>query len=113
MYIPMTSSAFENFECVGTDPFWKLKVEKHSFVFIQPNFSTLTMRSVPPEKTENLPIEHIRSFHTEANGSSVLIIIQQQDCISIGSNYKYIYEGLVIMKHKILHGCCVKFLSNT
>lgn len=110
---PVSASAFENFDCLGTEPFWKLSIAEDKFTFIQDASHTITLPAVEPKPPENMKIEHMQVFRTKANNKDAIIILQKQSCTDGMSEDIFAYEGLIIFPNKVFHGCCTKKLLLT
>lgn len=108
LYSPLAALAFDNFDCVGTEPFWKLSIVDQKFTFIQKDVPVITMPAVEAKPAENMSIEHIRVFRTTLNNKEAIIIIQKQSCTDGTSEEMFPYEGLFINSDKVFHGCCSK-----
>lgn len=108
LYSPLAVFAFDSFDCVGADPFWKLSLADQKFTFMQKNAPDVTMPNVEPKSAENMSVEHIRVFRTTLNDKEAIIIIQKQSCTDGKSEEMFAYEGLFITSDKVFHGCCGK-----
>lgn len=106
--LPVVASAFDSFDCIGTDPNWQLSIAQHQFTFKQHAKINFNMVAVAPKPAENMNIDHIRVFRTKENNNDVTIIIQKQSCSDGISEEMFAYEGLFITKDKVFHGCCSK-----
>lgn len=113
LFLPVAASAFDNFDCVGTESFWKLSISKQNFTFTQKTAPIITMPAVEPTSAENMNMDHIRIFRTKLNNKEVIIIIQKQSCTDGKSEDVFAYEGLFISSDKVFHGCCSKKLLLT
>lgn len=110
LFTPVIALAFDNFDCVGTEPFWKLSITDKKFTFTQQDASISTMTAVEPKSAENMNFDHIRVFRTELNNKKAIIVIQKQSCTDGMSENAFAYEGLFITHDKVFHGCCSKKL---
>lgn len=108
LYFPVIAFAFDSFDCLGTEPNWKLSINEHTFTFKQNTTPNFNMPAVNPTPAENMSMDHIRVFRTKANNNDVIIIIQKQSCTDGTSEEVFPYEGLFISKDKVFHGCCSK-----
>lgn len=108
LYLPITAWAFDNFDCIGTEPFWKLSITDQQFTFTQHTAPTITMPAVEPKPAENMNMDHIRVFRTKSLNKDVIIVIQKQSCTDGMSEDTFAYEGLLISSDKVFHGCCSK-----
>lgn len=108
LYSPVVAFAFDSFDCVGTEPFWKLSITDQKITFTQQTAPLLTMPTVEPKPAENMNMEHIRVFRTKLSNKEVIIIIQKQSCTDGKSEDVFAYEGLFISNDKVFHGCCSK-----
>lgn len=108
LFSPFTASAFDNFDCFGTEPAWKISLTEHKFTFTQKTEPSVTMPAVEPQPAENMNLDHIRVFRTMLNDKKVTIIIQKQSCTDGTSDDLFAYEGLFISPNKVFHGCCSK-----
>lgn len=110
LFFPVTGLAFDSFDCVGTEPFWKLSITDQKFTFTQQDSSISTMATVEPKPAENMNFDHIRVFRTKLNNKEVIIVIQKQSCTDGMSENAFAFEGLFITNDKVFHGCCNKKL---
>ncbi len=108
LYLPAVGMAFDNFDCVGTEPFWKLSITAQKITFTQQTASTVTMPAVEPKPAENMSMDHIRVFRTKLDNKEAIIVIQSQSCTDGMSEDVFPYEGLFISSDKVFHGCCSK-----
>lgn len=108
LYLPALGWAFDNFDCVGTKPFWKLSITKQEITFTQQTAPAVTMVAVEPKPAENMSMDHIRVFRTKLDDKAAIIIIQKQSCTDGNSEDVFAYEGLFISSDKVFHGCCSK-----
>lgn len=108
LYLPVIAFAFDNFDCVGTEPSWKLSITDQIFTFTQQTTPALTMPATEPKPAENMNMDHIRVFRTKLSNKEVVIIIQKQSCTDGTSQDVFAYEGLFISSDKVFHGCCTK-----
>lgn len=113
LYFPALGWAFDNFDCVGSEPFWKLSIQEKKFTFTPQDSPAITLPAVKPTPAENMNIDHIRIFRTKMDNKEAIIIIQKQSCTDGMSEDAYAYEGLVISSDKVFHGCCSKRLLLT
>lgn len=113
LYLPFVASAFDSFDCLGTKPDWNFSLTENKFIFKQNTTLNFTTPAVPPEAAVNMDLEHIRVFRTKVRNDDVIIIIQKQSCSDGKSEEMFSYEGLIIMKDKVFHGCCSKKLLLT
>lgn len=113
LYFPLTAFASDTFDCVGSEPFWKLSIGDQKITFTQKNGSDITMPSVTPTQAENMSIDHIRIFRTKLNNKEAIIVIQKQSCTDGSTEEVFAYEGLFISTDKVFHGCCSKKLILT
>lgn len=109
LYCPIIAFAFDNFDCLGSEPFWKLSISSKQITFKHDSLN-IDMPSVEPKAAENMNIDHIRVFQTRRNSQDVFVIIQKQSCTDGMSDDVFEYEGLVILNGKVFHGCCSKKL---
>lgn len=109
LYAPVIAFAFDNFDCLGTEPFWKLSIADQKFTFTQANVS-VKMPAVEPKSAENMNMDHIRVFRTKLKNKEIVIVIQKQSCTDGMSEEGFAYEGLYISSDKVFHGCCSKKL---
>lgn len=110
LYFPAVALAFDSFDCVGSEPFWKLSISDQKFTFIQQAQPIVTMPAVEPKPAENMSLDHIRIFRTKLTNKEVIIVIQKQSCTDGMSEDVFAYEGLFISSDKVFHGCCSKKL---
>lgn len=110
---PMVTFASNNFDCVGTDPFWKLSITDQKIAFSQQSTLVSTMPAVEPHPAENMNFDHIRVFRTKLDNKDAIIVIQKQSCTDDTSEDVFSYEGLFITSDKVFHGCCSKKLLLT
>src|SRR3990167_2959869 len=80
LYLPIAAWAFDNFDCVGTDLFWKLTLTDRKFTFAQQTAPAVTMPAAEPKPAENMNMDHIRVFRTKLSNKDVIIVIQKQSC---------------------------------
>jgi len=113
LYSPVIALAFDSFDCVGTEPFWKLSITDQKFTFTQNTASASTMPAVEPKPAENMNMDHIRVFRTKLSNKEIIIVIQKQSCTDGMSEDVFAYEGLFISSDKVFHGCCSKKLLLT
>lgn len=113
LFTPAMALAFDNFDCVGTEPFWKLSITDQKFTFTLKDASISTMTAVEPKSAENMNFDHIRVFRTKLNNKEAIIVIQKQSCTDGMSDNAFAYEGLFITYDKVFHGCCSKKLLLT
>lgn len=113
LYLPIATWAFDNFDCIGTDPFWNLSITDQKFTFKQKTTQAVTMPATEPKPAENMNMEHIRVFRTKLSNKDIIIIIQKQSCTDGTSPEVFTYEGLLITSDKVFHGCCSKKLLLT
>lgn len=106
LYTPVIALAFDNFDCVGTEPFWKLSITDQKFTFAQKDAPISTMTAVEPKPAENMNFDHIRVFRTKLDNKDAVIVIQKQSCTDGASENAFLYEGLFITNDKVFHGCC-------
>jgi uncharacterized membrane protein len=111
--LPLVATAFDSFDCLGTKPDWNLSLAENKFTFKQNTTLDFTMPAVAPEAAVNMDIEHIRVFRSKVKNNDVTIIIQKQSCSDGKSEEIFSYEGLIITKDKVFHGCCSKKLLLT
>lgn len=112
LFTPVIALAFDNFDCVGTEPFWKLSITDQKFTFTLQDAS-ISMTAVEPTSAENMNFDHIRVFRTKFNNKEAIIVIQKQSCTDGTSENAFAYEGLFITNDKVFHGCCSKKLLLT
>lgn len=108
LWLPLTAWAFEDFDCVGSDPFWRLSITEKKITFTQQTSPPISLPGVEPKPAENMKIDHIRVFHTGVNNKDAFVIIQNQSCTDGKSDDVFSYEGLFIFNSKVFHGCCSK-----
>lgn len=113
LYLPMAAWAYDNFDCVGTAPFWKLSITNKAITFTLKTKASLTMPATEPKAAQNMSMEHIRVFRTKTSNKDVTIIIQKQSCTDGSSPDVFPYEGLIITHEDVYHGCCSKKLLLT
>lgn len=113
LYLPINVWAFDSFDCVGSEPFWKLSINDKQFTFSLKATPASTMPSVEPKAAENMKMDHIRIFRTKLDNKDVIIVIQKQSCTDGMSDDVFAYEGLFISHDKVFHGCCSKKLLLT
>lgn len=113
LFAPVIALAFDNFDCVGTEPFWKLSITEQKFTFTLKDEPISTMTAVEPKPAENMNFDHIRVFHTKLINKEAIIVIQKQSCTDGMSDSAFAYEGLFITNDKVFHGCCNKKLLLT
>lgn len=113
LFLPVVAFAFDSFDCVGTEPFWKLSITDQKFTFTQQTLPIITMPAVEPKPAENMNMDHIRVFRTKLNNKEAIIVIQKQSCTDGSSQDVFAYEGLFISSDKVFHGCCSKKLLLT
>ena len=113
LYLPVTTWAFDNFDCVGTEPFWKLSITEKKITFTHQTGPSITMPAAEPKAAENLNIDHIRVFRTKMDNKDAVIVIQKQSCTDGMADDIFSYEGLIISSDKVFHGCCSKKLLFT
>lgn len=106
--LPTTTWAFEDFDCVGSEPFWKLSITGKKITFTQQTIPQITMPAAEPKPAENMSMDHIRIFRTKLNNKEATIVIQKQSCTDGMSDDVFSYEGLFISSDKVFHGCCSK-----
>lgn len=106
--LPALTWAFDSFDCIGTEPAWKISITEHKFTFNQQTAPSVTLPAVEPQPAENMNMDHIRVFRTTMNNKAVTIIIQKQSCTDGSSEDLFAYEGLFIANDKVFHGCCIK-----
>lgn len=108
--LPISAWAFDNFDCMGSAPDWKLSIMEQKFIFKLHNAPVITMPSVKPKPAENMDMDHIRIFRTKLHSNDAIVIIQKQSCAADNSEEIFSYEGLFITNDKVFHGCCSKKL---
>ena len=108
LFLPIPALAFDSFDCVGTEPSWRLSLTEHKFTFAQKDAADIKMPSVEAKSAKNMSIDHIRVFRTNMNNKNVIIIIQKQSCTDGTSRDVFPYEGLFITSNDVFHGCCSK-----
>jgi len=113
IFLPVSTWAFDSFDCIGTEPFWKLSITKPKITFTQKHDSIHTMPAVDPSPAENMSMDHIRVFRTTLDKKDIIIVIQKQSCTDGMSEEVFDYEGLFITSDKVFHGCCGKKLLLT
>lgn len=109
--LPVIGWAFDDFDCIGSEPFWKLTITDKRITFNLQDEQLLIMPSAEPKSAENMKIDHIRVYHTQSNNKDVTIVIQKQSCTDGMSENGFSYEGLFIFNNKVFHGCCSKKLT--
>lgn len=105
--------AFDNFDCVGSHPNWKLSLTEHKFTFKQEKNPEIAITPTQPMSAENLPLDHIRVYRSKMEGNDFIIVVQHQSCGDGGNSDAFTYEGIIISTDKVLHGCCSKKLVLT
>lgn len=113
LYLPVAAWAFDSFDCIGSDPSWKLAVTEHKFTFTRQSEPGVTMPAAPAKSAENMDTDHIRVFRTKLENKDAIIVIQKQSCSDGISEDVFAYEGLFISHDKVFHGCCSKKLLLT
>lgn len=111
--LPLQALAFDNYECIGFNPEWRLSLIEKQFSFSLKSHSTVKMAAVNPQSAEDTSIERIRVYRTTVKDKNAMIIIQKQSCTDGSSQDVYLYEGLFITPTKVYHGCCSKKLILT
>lgn len=112
LILPITAQAFDNFDCIGSTPEWKLSLNEKKFTFKQ-NGAEKILSSVSPTPSENMNIEHIRVYRTKMDKENLVIILQKQSCTDDRTADAFPYEGLIVTNTKVFHGCCSKKLVLT
>ncbi len=113
LVLPVATYAFDSFDCIGSDPLWKLSLTEKKFIFTQGKLSPINISSVQPKPAENMKIEHIRVYRAKMNEKKVVILIQKQSCSDDSSVDAFPYEGIIVTDDKVFHGCCSKKLILT
>lgn len=113
LYLPVTAWAFDDFDCVGTEPFWKLSITEKKITFTQQTAPPIVLPGVEPKPAANMNMDHIRVFRTKLSNKEAIIVIQKQSCTDGMTEDVFSYEGLFISSDKVFHGCCSKKLLFT
>lgn len=108
LYLPVIAWAFDDFDCVGTKPFWRLAITEKKVTFSQQNTDPIVLPATEPKAAENMSMDHIRVFRTKLGNNEFVIVVQKQSCTDSATEDMFAYEGLFISPDKVFHGCCNK-----
>jgi uncharacterized membrane protein len=111
--LPLQAAAFDNYECLGSDPEWRLSLLEKQFSFALKGAATVKMAAVNPTPAEDTSIDRIMVYRTNMKDKNAVIIVQKQSCTDGSSQDVYLYEGLLVTPTKVFHGCCSKKLILT
>lgn len=103
------SDATRAVSCVGTEPFWSLKITPQKLSFDRLGFGTMTIANGGPRAAEGQMIESLALYQGRLQEDSrrfMNVIISPRSCSDGMSDTDYPFEVLVLSGSSLFRGCC-------
>jgi uncharacterized membrane protein len=100
------------FACVGTEPFYSLKIHPKGILLFEPlgdaNNTETRFHPVTPNATYNTNLDYLRIYETRGfDGKDAKFIVQKMACSDGMSDNKYKYQLIVLSESRgNFLGCC-------
>lgn len=93
-------TAEKGYNCIGTEPFWNVKVEKTGIIFQLLGEEPVTYPYSPAQKKDATSV-----YETSAGGSRIKVIITEGSCSDGMSDASYPYHAQVERDGESYRGC--------
>lgn len=102
------SSKTEEFNVVGTEPFWNIKISRKGIVYQAMGEKPQTFTSSAPLSASNRPVDKVRVYRFGWKNSNILMLNKVANCGDGMSDKKYPYSATLIMGNRVVEGCAEK-----
>jgi uncharacterized membrane protein len=106
--IAQNNTKIDEFNSVGTEPFWNVTVSKSGIVYSSPNAKKQTFPYVTPIKAAGRTADIVRVYRLQGKPNSMLIIKKESTCSDGMSDKQYPYSVTLILNNTVLEGCAEK-----
>jgi uncharacterized membrane protein len=106
--IAQNNTKIDEFNIVGTEPFWNVTVSKSGIVYSSPNAKKQTFPYVTPIKAVGRTADIVRVYRLQGKPNSMLIIKKESTCSDGMSDKQYPYSVTLILNNTVLEGCAEK-----
>ncbi|MBW4606397.1 MAG: hypothetical protein KME22_04010 [Hassallia sp. WJT32-NPBG1] len=106
--IAQNNTKIDEFNIVGTEPFWNVTVSKSGIVYSSPNAKKQTFPYVTPIKAAGRTADIVRVYRLQGKPNSMLIIKKESTCSDGMSDKQYPYSVTLILNNTVLEGCAEK-----
>jgi len=106
--IAQNNTKIDEFNSVGTEPFWNVTVSKSGIVYSSPNAKKQTFPYVTPIKAAGRTADIVRVYRLQGKPNSMLIIKKESSCSDGMSDKEYPYSATFILNNTVLEGCAEK-----
>ena len=106
--IAQNNTKIDEFNSVGTEPFWNVTVSKSGIVYSSPNAKKQTFPYVTPIKAAGRTADIVRVYRLQGKPNSMLIIKKESTCSDGMSDKEYPYSATFILNNTVLEGCAEK-----
>lgn len=106
--IAQNNTKIDEFNIVGTEPFWNVTVSKSGIVYSSPNAKKQTFPYVTPIKAAGRTADIVRVYRLQGKPNSMLIIKKESTCSDGMSDKQYPYSATLILNNTVLEGCAEK-----
>jgi uncharacterized membrane protein len=102
--IAQNNTKIDEFNSVGTEPFWNVTVSKSGIVYSSPNAKKQTFPYVTPIKAAGRTADIVRVYRLQGKPNSMLIIKKESTCSDGMSDKQYPYSVTLILNNTVLEG---------
>jgi uncharacterized membrane protein len=96
------------FNVVGNEPFWNIKITKQGIIFKKLGEKKQTFPYIEPLSAQGRSIDKVRVYKLQGKGNDILILNQVGDCSDTMSDKNYPYSATLIMDNQVFEGCAEK-----
>ena len=99
------TSEIEEFNVVGNEPFWDIKIEKTGIVYQALDQKTQYFPYSYPLSAQGRPIDQVRVYQLRGKRNNMLILNRVESCSDTMSEKNYPYSATLIMGNQVFDGC--------
>jgi uncharacterized membrane protein len=101
---PTKAPEIEEFNIVGAEPFWNVKVGKKGIVYSPMDGKARTFPYVAPIAAQGRTLESVRVYRLQGN-NNLLILKKVDHCGDTMSDKQYPYSATLILGNTVFDGC--------
>lgn len=106
--IAQNTTKIDEFNSLGTEPFWNVTVSKSGIIYSTPDAKKQTFPYVTPIKAAGRTADIVRVYRLQGKPNSMLIIKKESTCNDGMSDKQYPYSATFILNNTVLEGCAEK-----
>jgi uncharacterized membrane protein len=102
------SSKIEEFNVVGTEPFWNINISRKGIVYQAMGEKPQKFAYSAPLSAQARPVDKVRVYRFGWKNNNILMLNKVGNCSDGMSDKKYPYAAILMMGNRVVEGCAEK-----